>query len=167
LALLAGTVGIGLLSVSAAGAAGAAARPATSGAAAMSSVVKTATVARYGKILEDSKGLALYYDTANRPPSHWACTAGCLAAWPPLVLPKGHKATAPMGVTGISAIKGPSGEQVTWKGKPLYTYVGDSAGKVTGQGIGRIWYVVQLGSKSSPKLTSGAPKVTTTTQAGW
>jgi predicted lipoprotein with Yx(FWY)xxD motif len=53
--------------------------------------VKAATVAKYGKILENQNGLPLYYDTADKPPKHLDCTGGCLSAWPPLVVPKGQK----------------------------------------------------------------------------
>jgi predicted lipoprotein with Yx(FWY)xxD motif len=106
--------------------------------------VKAATVANYGKILENQKGLPLYYDTADKPPKHLDCTGGCLSAWPPLVLPKGQtKVAVGKGVTGISTIKDPSGVQVTWKGKPLYTFASDSTGNVTGNGVGN-FKVVRL-----------------------
>ena len=120
--------------------------------------VKVATVGKYGKILEDQAGLALYYDTAVKPPSHWACKGSCLTAWPPLVLPKGQKApTVASGVTGISTVKGPSGVQVTWHGKPLYTFIRDKAGQVNGQGVGGVWYVTQLSAAATTKTktTSG------------
>lgn len=132
--------------------------PASAAAASTGKVtVKEAKVATYGEILEDQAGLALYYDTANKPPSKWACTSTCLTYWPPLVLPKGQKApVAGKGVTGLGTIKGPSGVQVTWKGKPLYTYAPDKPGQVTGQGIGKVWYVSQLkAAKSDPPSSGG------------
>jgi predicted lipoprotein with Yx(FWY)xxD motif len=117
--------------------------------------VKSATVGKYGKILVTSSGLALYYDTANKP-GKWACTGDCLTAWPPLLLPKGQmKVTAAPGITGLSAVKGPSGMQVTWKNKPLYTYIKDSKGQVKGQGLFKVWYVVQL-SASTTATTKGS-----------
>ena len=106
--------------------------------------VKAATVAKYGKILENQKGLPLYYDTADKPPKHLDCTGGCLSAWPPLVVPKGQKKVAVgKGVTGISTIKDANGVQVTWKSKPLYTFASDSKGNVTGDGAGN-FKVVRL-----------------------
>lgn len=51
---------------------------------------------------------------------------------------------APKGVTGLGTIKSPSGRQVTWKGKPLYSFIADSAGKVTGNGKGKVWFVVKV-----------------------
>lgn len=106
--------------------------------------VKAATVAKYGKILENQKGLPLYYDTADKPPRHFDCTHGCLSAWPPLDLSKGQKKVAVgKGVRGISTIKDATGVQVTWKGKPLYTFGSDSKGNVTGDGVGN-FKVVRL-----------------------
>ncbi|MGH9149067.1 MAG: hypothetical protein ACRD0F_01860, partial [Acidimicrobiales bacterium] len=37
-----------------------------------------------------------------------------------------------------------SGAQVSYNGKPLYRYAGDSApGQVTGDGIGGLWHVAK------------------------
>ena len=119
-------------------------------------VVDEVTVAKYGKVLVDQKGLALYYDTANKP-MHFACTGDCLTAWPPVVLANGQTAAlAGAGVTGLGTVRGPSGLQVTWKGNPLYTFVEDTKGTVTGQGIGHVWFVTQL-----PAATTKAPASTT------
>jgi predicted lipoprotein with Yx(FWY)xxD motif len=124
--------------------------------ASMKVEVKAATVAKFGKILEDQAGLPLYYDTAVKPPSNWACKGSCLAAWPPLVLSKSQKTpVVAHGVTGISTVKGPSGVQVTWHGKPLYTFVRDRAGHVNGQGIGGVWYVVKASAKAATKAKTG------------
>ena len=118
--------------------------------------VRVITVAKYGKILVDSAGLALYYDTANKP-GHWACTGDCLTTWPPLTLPKGHRTVAAgPGVTGLGTVKGPSGVQVTWHGKALYTYVKDSKGTVRGQGVFKVWFVVQLKAGSTSPATTGS-----------
>ncbi len=118
--------------------------------------VDEVSVAKFGKVLVDQKGLALYYDTANKP-MHFACTGDCLTAWPPLVLAKGQTAAlAGAGVTGLGTVRGPSGLQVTWKGNPLYTFVEDTKGTVTGQGIGHVWFVTQL-----PAATTKAPASTT------
>ena len=79
--------------------------------------VDEVSVAKFGKVLVDQKGLALYFDTANKP-MHFACTGDCLAAWPPLVVAKGQTAAlAGKGVTGLGTVRGPSGLQVTWQGK--------------------------------------------------
>jgi predicted lipoprotein with Yx(FWY)xxD motif len=119
--------------------------------------VKMATVPKLGKILVTGAGLALYYDTANKP-GKWACTGTCLTYWPALTLAKGQKAAmAGPGVSGLGTVKGPSGAQVTWKGKPLYTYAADKKGKVTGQGFQHIWFVAQ----PSKAATTGSATPTT------
>jgi predicted lipoprotein with Yx(FWY)xxD motif len=120
--------------------------------------VEVKTVAKYGHILVDQKGLPLYYDSKNTP-GHWACSKGCLTAWPPLLLGKGQEsAEAGPGVKGLGTVKAPYGTQVTWKGRALYTFIEDSAGKVTGNDVAH-FFVVAL-----PKATnaSGSPTTTTT-----
>ncbi len=134
-------------------------------------VVDLATIPRYGKVLVDQKGLALYYDTANKP-KHWACKGACLTIWPPLTLPKGQKGpVAGKGVTGLGVVSGPSGRQVTWEGKALYTYVRDGKGKALGQGLFHIWFLAQPGTakpaatvpKASPTTTKPSSTTTTST----
>jgi predicted lipoprotein with Yx(FWY)xxD motif len=121
--------------------------------------VDEVSVAKFGKVLVDQKGLALYFDTANKP-MHFACTGGCLTAWPPLVVAKGQTAAlAGKGVTGLGTVRGPSGLQVTWQGKALYTFVEDTKGTVTGQGIGHVWFVTQPSAAitKAPAATTKAP----------
>ena len=84
-------------------------------------------------ILVNDKGLPLYIykpDTATT-----SMVTGELAAlWPPLV------ASAPTGsgTSGVlAAVPTGSGRQVTYNGHFLYTFVEDSPGQVTGQGVGR------------------------------
>ncbi len=136
-------------------------------------VVQLGTVAKYGHVLVDQKGLPLYYDTAVRP-GHWACKGACLTYWPPLVLPRGQKApVAGKGVTGLGVVKSPSGQQVTWHGKPLYTFIRDSKGKAFGQGLvqdGKWWLaqpVAAVAKKTTTTkgATSGSSGATTTTKA--
>ncbi|HXW80441.1 MAG TPA: hypothetical protein VEJ84_13135 [Acidimicrobiales bacterium] len=123
--------------------------------------VKMVAVPKYGKILVTTAGLALYYDTANKP-GKWACTGGCLTAWPPLVLAKGQtKVMAGPGVTGLSTVKSPSGTQVAWDGKALYTFIRDSKGTVTGQGYQKVWYVAQ------PKATATATASSNSSGGSW
>jgi predicted lipoprotein with Yx(FWY)xxD motif len=94
-------------------------------------VVSTAKSAKFGKVLVSGK--TLYTLKASTTP----CTAACLKVWPALVLPKGvTKATAGSGVTAskLGTISKPGGiRQVTYGGKALYSFVGDTgAGQVNG-----------------------------------
>ena len=99
--------------------------------AATSVVVSTNKTAKQGTVLVSGK--TLY----TLKPSKTSCGTSCLKIWPALVLPAG--VTAATAGSGVSAAKlgttMRSGGvlQVTYGGKPLYYFVGDtSAGKVTG-----------------------------------
>jgi predicted lipoprotein with Yx(FWY)xxD motif len=98
---------------------------------AKSVTVKTAKTAKFGKILVSGK--TVY----TLKPSGMACTATCLKVWPELVLPAGvTKATAGPGVSAskLGTVTRAGGiRQVTYSGKPLYWFSGDTAaGQVHG-----------------------------------
>ena len=98
---------------------------------AKSVTVKTAKVAKFGTVLVSGK--TVYTLKSNGT----ACTAACLKVWPALVLPAGvTKATAGSGVSAskLGTVTRAGGVlQVTYSGKPLYTFVGDTAaGQVHG-----------------------------------
>ncbi len=98
---------------------------------AKSVVVKTVKVAKFGKVL--ASGKTLY----TLQPSSTPCTAACLKVWPEFVLPKGAtKATAGTGVSSskLGTVARSGGvRQVTYGGKPLYWFVGDTGpGQVHG-----------------------------------
>jgi predicted lipoprotein with Yx(FWY)xxD motif len=120
--------------------------------AAKATVVKAVSGGQFGKILTTTSGAALYTyskDTKN----HSKVTGALLAAWPPLVVPAG---TSPVGnsVAGLGVIKRTNGqEQVTYRGKPLYTFVKDTGNQVTGQGI-KGFSVVQLPTTKAAPATS-------------
>ena len=135
----------------------AASSPAGSASASASSpsgptVIKIST-ARFGPILADARGMALYTATGDTA-SHSGCTGACLTAWPPLLLPAGQaQPTAGPGVTGLGTFMRPEGVQVTYHGMPLYTWFKDtSPGQVTGQRVvdsGGTWFVAALTSGSN------------------
>ena len=107
-------------------------RPAMSQPAA--ATVRTAQAAVGGKtetILVNSQGLPLYYykpDSAAK-----SLVTGRLAAlWPPLT----SSAPAATGVRGqLAVLNDVNGQQVTYNGHPLYTFIDDHVGQVTGQGV--------------------------------
>jgi predicted lipoprotein with Yx(FWY)xxD motif len=107
--------------------------PATSG----NIVVKVAMTAA-GDVLAGPSGLTLY-TKAGDSASVSTCTGGCATAWPPLTVASGSKATGGAGVTGTfgTLTRADGSLQVTYKGKPLYYWQGDSnPGDVTGNGVG-------------------------------
>jgi len=109
--------------------------------AAGGTTIMVATDATLGKILTNANGMTLYVfakDTAGTS----ACNAGCAANWPPLTAT--GTPTVSSGVTGtVSVITRADGSsQVAYNGKPLYTYIKDTApGQTTGQGVGGVWSV--------------------------
>jgi predicted lipoprotein with Yx(FWY)xxD motif len=133
--------GIGLAAVAAAGGVTAAsavgstasstpsARP-----AAAAATVRTAPANVAGTsetILVNAHGLPLYFyrpDTAAK-----SFVTGSLArVWPPLT----SATPTAAGANGkLSVLNDVNGHQVTYNGHPLYTFAGDHAGQVTGQGV--------------------------------
>jgi predicted lipoprotein with Yx(FWY)xxD motif len=108
-------------------------------------------------ILENSSGLPLYFykpDTSTR-----SMVSGSLAAaWPPLVdatLPTASGAAGSLEVVDTS-----NGHQVSYNGHFLYTFVQDSPGNVTGQGVSDFFV-------ATPGLAAGhaGPSSVTTTTA--
>ena len=100
--------------------------------ASTASIIQTKTDPKLGKYLADGSGKPLYtysQDTDNTS----NCTGSCLTNWPP------YKATSssanlPANVATITRSDG-GGVQYTYQKKPLYYFSGDSAGKVTGNGV--------------------------------
>jgi predicted lipoprotein with Yx(FWY)xxD motif len=126
---------------------------ASSGASAKADLTTAETT--LGKVVVDADGRTVYvFDKDAAGSGTSACTAACLAKWPPVVASSGKPTVS--GVTGqLGTIKRDDGtEQVTLAGMPLYLYAGDShAGDVTGQAVGGTWWVV---SPSGAKITTAA-----------
>jgi predicted lipoprotein with Yx(FWY)xxD motif len=101
---------------------------------------------RVGAVLASSRGLTLYYYSADKRHSgKSACTGTCATAWPPLAAPV--KAPAGVRLPGkLGVITRPNGvKQVTLNGYPLYFYIGDKAvGQVAGNNIGGAWHVIKI-----------------------
>ncbi|MHB1209990.1 MAG: COG4315 family predicted lipoprotein [Acidimicrobiales bacterium] len=87
-----------------------------------------------GKVLFTTSGKALYtYDRDTK--DHSNCNGSCISAWPALTVPKGITPTG-RGVRGLGVMVRANGaRQVTWDGRPLYRFVSDPKGKVTGNGV--------------------------------
>jgi predicted lipoprotein with Yx(FWY)xxD motif len=101
---------------------------------------------RYGQVLFDGHGYALYLFTRD-PKALSKCTGACAKAWPPYVVTR-----KPHSLPGASAkLLGTTHRadgtlQVTYAGHPLYYYVGDtSPGAILCQNVleyGGYWLVV-------------------------
>lgn len=104
-----------------------------------SSVIKIAS-SSIGDILVDGSGRTLYmYSPDGNNATSSKCTGPCANLWPELA----GKPKAGSGVDS-SLIGATSGtNQASYAGHLLYYYAKDSsAGDVNGQGIGKIWYVL-------------------------
>ena len=134
-----------------------AAAPASSAPAAASSTLKTATIGGV-TVLTNAKGFTLYWFAPDTPTTS-KCNGSCLTYWPPVKGP----ATAGAGVTGkLATIKRSDGSvQATYNGRPLYTYVADTApGQAKGNGLnlsGGVWHeVTASGAAAAPAATTSA-----------
>ena len=133
--------GIGLAAVAAVGGVTAASARVSSASstpsarpAAAAATVRTAPANVAGTsetILVNGGGLPLYFyrpDTATRS----LVTGGLAQLWPPLT----SAAPTAAGANGkLSVLNDVNGHQITYNGHPLYTFAGDHAGQVTGQGV--------------------------------
>jgi predicted lipoprotein with Yx(FWY)xxD motif len=139
---------------------GASSTSATGGPAAPA--VKTASNATLGTYVVDASGATLYTLTKNGAAVACTSSTGCLAAWPPLLLPPGVTSAVGAGVSGVATVQAAGGTQVTFGTLPLYHFAGDSAaGDTKGEGLssfGGTWHVVKIAGSSA---TGGATSSTT------
>jgi predicted lipoprotein with Yx(FWY)xxD motif len=96
-------------------------------------VVGKAQSPALGTVLTANSGLTLYTLSAEKN-GHFICKGSCLKTWFPLVVAPGVKPTGPV---ALGTIKRPDGRrQVTFDGRPLYVFDGDSKrGDTKGEGI--------------------------------
>jgi predicted lipoprotein with Yx(FWY)xxD motif len=113
----------------AAGASGGSPGAAHQAAAPNSTVVSARKVAGVGTVLADSSGKTLY-SAKQEGHGKIVCTGGCLAFWFPVKVASGASLHAPDGATGVlGTIHRPDDgvTQLTYNGKPLYTFRLDQA----------------------------------------
>jgi predicted lipoprotein with Yx(FWY)xxD motif len=138
-------------------------------AASSSDTVGTKSVSGVGTVLVDSKGNVLYtnnQDTASK----MACTASCQSIWPALMASSGKPTSSD---SAVQAKLGVANGQVTFDGKPLYTFVQDSPGQATGNGFmdsfdgtSFTWTAAMAsGTASTSGSTSSAPAATTSSSS--
>ena len=86
----------------------------------------------------DDNGLSLYVsdrDTAG----HSSCEGPCASMWPPVAAPKDAHQLGDW----TPVRRGDSSLQWAYKGKPVYTYKGDTGpGQTNGSGLGGVWHVL-------------------------
>jgi len=124
--------------------------------AAASGAVKTASNATLGKtVLVSAQGMTLYRLTGESNGKFICNNAACEAHWPPV-----SASATSASISGLGTVKRPNGmEQLTYKGAPLYTFVGDTApGKANGQGLKDVgtWMAVPTSAAASSSSTAPA-----------
>jgi predicted lipoprotein with Yx(FWY)xxD motif len=125
--------------------------------------VATKSVAGTGDVLVDSSGAALYTNNMDHG-SKVACTGECVTEWIPLAAPsQGMPSSSDSAVQAkLGTVKRPDGTtQVTFGGLPLYTFVEDSSGQVTGNGDSDsfggttfVWTAATAGGSTGSQSTS-------------
>ena len=128
--------------------------PASASPTASGQVALSVAISRYGKIIVDGSGRALYLfdiERDHRP----LCNDACAVAWPPFLAP-GAAASSPELDRALiaTAVRNDGSSQVAYNGHPLYYYAGDhSAGEIKCQAViefGGGWYVIDAqGNKIS------------------
>lgn len=121
------------------------------GARASKVVAKEVESSALGKtVLASTRGRTLYSLSVEKK-GRFICTGSCLSSWHPLFVPANAK---PVGPVKLGTIERPEGRtQVTFKGRPLYAFVGDSKpGEANGEGIKDVgtWHAVTLQTSSPP-----------------
>jgi predicted lipoprotein with Yx(FWY)xxD motif len=122
-------------------------------------------VSGIGNVLVDSAGMALYNPNREPNTSKILCTAkaGCTSFWKPLLISSG-KPVGSGNVGKLGTFKNPEGGiQITVNGRPVYTFVSDSAGKVTGNnyqdhfnGTSFHWHALVAGGRAASAATESS-----------
>lgn len=119
-------------------------RTAPARAASNGAVLSTAG-SRYGRILVDGRGHALYLFTYDRVRGS-RCFGDCARAWPPYYTRAAPRARGHARASLAGSIRRGKRRQVTYDGHPVYFYVGDRApGLILCQAVtefGGEWFVV-------------------------
>ena len=122
------------------------------------SVVKTGT-ALGKKVLVTRSGRTLYSLSAETHGRFICKDKTCMSLWHALTVSKGTK---PTGASHLATVRRPDGRtQVTYRGKPLYTFVQDTKpGQAKGEGFKDVgtWHVASVSSTTAaPRSPSSMP----------
>jgi len=111
-------------------------------------MVKLANSATLGSYLTDKDGNALYF-FSNDADGNNNCTGACITAWPIFNITglTAEQLGAGLTLGDFNAISTPNGNQLTYKGWPLYYYapggVRESPSQTTGEAVGGVWFVAK------------------------
>ena len=112
-------------------------------------------------VLVNRAGLTLYSLSAETR-GRFICTGSCVSLWHPLVVRRGQK---PTGARSLGTIRRPGSQiQVTYRGRPLYTFAEDrKPGTAKGEGFKDVgvWHAAVVGT-STNKAPASTPQPTMT-----
>jgi predicted lipoprotein with Yx(FWY)xxD motif len=119
--------------------------------AARSASTVTVRSSRFGRVLFDGRGRALYLFTRDRG-KRSSCYGACAKAWPPFLVDRAAKAGKGVRSSLLATTRRRDGKlQVTYAGNPLYYYEHDTkAGQIGCQNVsnfGGLWLVVAPNGK--------------------
>ena len=122
-------------------------------------VAAEAENATLGKtVLTTTKGRTLYSLSVENN-GKFICTASCLSVWHPLMVPLGVHPTGPVKLGTVKRPEG--GTQVTYKGRPLYRFGGDTkAAQANGEGIKDVgtWHAAGTPQKAAESAPQPQPE---------
>ena len=100
--------------------------------------------AEYGKIMIDGDGMTLYFFTKDKDTSDSDCNGTCISNWP-VFYADTLNIGAGLEPGDFDEIMRSDGKpQITYKGWPLYYFIGDNAaGDVNGENVGDVWFVAK------------------------
>jgi predicted lipoprotein with Yx(FWY)xxD motif len=158
------TAGAALAACGAAGTTPSSSNPGSGTGASTTATVSSGTTT-LGTVLTDASGLTLYYFLPEKNATVGACAAGCLSAWPPLVVtgaPTSSSAvTGTLGTVSIM-VNGAAATEVTYNGWPLHTFASDSGPKQTGgNGVEGTWFAAMPGTTSTETGATTGSSATT------
>lgn len=109
---------------------------------AMDHAVQAMSKEGVGNYLTDAKGMTLYWFKKDAPGKS-ACAGPCVEKWP-IYFREAVKAGEGLKDEDFGTITREDGrKQTTFRGYPLYYWVGDKAkGDTAGQGMKDVWYVI-------------------------
>ncbi|HEX7430683.1 MAG TPA: hypothetical protein VF293_00700 [Candidatus Limnocylindrales bacterium] len=122
-----------------------------------------------GAYLTGLNGMTLYLYTKDTP-DVTVCYSTCATSWPPLLVTPGATITGPSGATAAFATiaRTDGTTQVTYNHWPLYYYAGDSkAGDITGQNVGKVWFVMPLNGQFTAPAPAATPVAVPTLSSGY
>ncbi len=134
--------------------------------------VELAAAHGVGKVLVAADGLTVYSFSKDGK-DHPTCAGSCAKVWPPLTVSGTPGAGSGVKASMLGTVKDADGKtQVTYNGRPLYTYVADTKpGQAAGQGInafgGKWWAMTAAGAAAGSTASTGSGGSSSGGGGGW